>query len=763
MFWAALAIAIVAITGPASSWDPDAGIIQSYTKSSNVTVSATSGSSFGNVVDGDDNTNWVSGSCLPTFFLGRADENIFHDACANGQCASTVVSELSAATDGSVYTTALIQADSGNATFTLKLVPPKEITVLTVNGIYNADTVLYVYDTSGGPRQQLATYNSSDNYKSMNSQHSNFTVSKIELSSSADFRIKELGALGTYGCIEELTVDLALVKSIGTIRTRHWAGTNAASSLDLSVSVDGASWTKVASLDPNALHAVTTSIPVQPVRYIRLRYVLNMKNYQKVYCFEIDAWDENGVWGPKMAAKPQSVSFRNLLGVNGIWGWGTQKYSSSLGDNEGPKLYNQVASHARNYHNLKWDVTDPDLDPEYSEMVAGRGTQASWWLNWDKEYRAWKEANMTTDISIQFTAKTVPQSEWNAPETSAYHYGHEFSKHFGSVQGVGLVDAVEVGNEPWDYDASFYATVLRGMAAGLRSGDSLMTIVAGTFQAHDQFDIGTYIGTRVLEDVATTVDVVNCHTYSFVNDVTGVRRGTYPENKHSSFNNIRPLQRWRDANMPGKPVWVTEWGWDAEGSGERCQNTECVSDKAQAVYAIRGFMVLARSNIERATWYFYANLDCETLFCRSGLTTSAADNFQKRTVFVIFEEFLGRLGDSYFLADIQESDNGYIYALSSTSKPNFHSDNTTTILSEASHIIAWLPVDIDDLASADVTLTLPPKVQALHGTRFTGSSTSQPVTAENSFTQNGRDLTFTIATEPYLIEIGHGSTGPIVG
>jgi hypothetical protein len=38
---------------------------------------------------------------------------------------------------------------------------------------------------------------------------------------------------------------------------------------------------------------------------------------------------------------------------------------------------------------------------------------------------------------------------------------------------------------------------------------------------------------------------------------------------------------WRDANMPGKPVWVTEWGWDARLPGEVCNTTLCVSQHAQ--------------------------------------------------------------------------------------------------------------------------------------------------------------------------------------
>lgn len=753
--------AAAAISGQASCWDPDAGIIESYTKASAVTVTATSGSTPEKAVDGDDNTNWVSGYCLPGNYLGRADVNILYNHCANAYCTSTSSQDLSGATDGSVYTTALVQPTSGEAKFTLTLASPTNVIVLTINGIYNDNASLNAYDING-QRHEIDVFNSSMNYKSINTFMSNYTIEKLEVTSAAEFRIKEIGAIGPEGCTEEIKVDFGSVKSVGTVRTRHWAGTNAASLLEMRLSTNGSSWITVASLDPNAVHAITTSIPEQPARYLSLRYTVNLRNYLKVYCFEIDAWDENGIWGPKKNGQAQHLSFSELLGVNGIWGWGHQKYSNALGDNEGPNLYNKIASNARNYHNLVWDVTDPDLDPEFPEMAAGGGTQAMWWLNWDTEYSAWKNANLSIDVSIQFTNKSVPQYKWDTPEASAFHYGREFAKHFGSVQGNGLIDAVEVGNEPWDYEASFYASVLKGMSAGIRSADDQLIVVAGTFQAEDKFAPGTYIGTRVLEDVAVNISVINCHTYSFVNDDAGIRRGTYPENKHSSFNNIRPLIRWRDTNTPNKPLWVTEWGWDADGLGENCKGTECVSQKAQAVYGIRGLLIFARSNIERATWYFYANTECETLFCRSGLTTTAANNFQKKTVFAIFEEFLQRLGGAYFLASIQENEDGYIYALSSTPKPNFNPLNSAAIFAEASHVIAWLPVDISDVTTRNVTLTLPADIEAQNGVRFTGNSVAQPVTLDNSFSQTGRELILTLSTEPYLIEVNHYAQ-PIVG
>ncbi len=44
----------------------------------------------------------------------------------------------------------------------------------------------------------------------------------------------------------------------------------------------------------------------------------------------IDAYDKYGRWGPPPAPAPHPSSLRQLMGINGIWGWGFNQYSSSL-------------------------------------------------------------------------------------------------------------------------------------------------------------------------------------------------------------------------------------------------------------------------------------------------------------------------------------------------------------------------------------------------------------------------------------------------
>lgn len=57
-----------------------------------------------------------------------------------------------------------------------------------------------------------------------------------------------------------------------------------------------------------------------------------------------------GRWGPPPQPVPRTETYRQILGVNGIWGWGSQMFSdTAVKQGKGPLLYNAVASSGRNY------------------------------------------------------------------------------------------------------------------------------------------------------------------------------------------------------------------------------------------------------------------------------------------------------------------------------------------------------------------------------------------------------------------------------
>ncbi len=71
-------------------------------------------------------------------------------------------------------------------------------------------------------------------------------------------------------------------------------------------------------------------------------------------------------------------------------------------------------------------------------------------------------ARSQVDATFQFLAEDFPPASWGANATAAaYSLGVAFGSHFGPGRAPANVslDTLEVGNEPWDYNATFYASV----------------------------------------------------------------------------------------------------------------------------------------------------------------------------------------------------------------------------------------------------------------------------------------------------------------
>ncbi|XP_013381729.1 uncharacterized protein LOC106152620 [Lingula anatina] len=722
----ALVFIYIMVASPiVASWNPDAGYVPSLTAGG--TPHTTSNPSRADkIMDGDDQTHWQSGSCFPRGFTSRPDLNALYNACALQKCSVTgdlSGTSMNSATDDSHYTGLQVKTNAiGVAGFTVRLCSTVRLRILTIKGIYGSGSTVTVNAITSTGRVAIATLTPEDNYKLIEViPDPNILLSAIELVSNKTFTLTEIAAM-SKSCYEMAWIDMGSLKEVSVINTKHWAGGNALAT-SLLVSQDGVEWTKVADLDPNALKPVYTRLSSpQNIRYIGVRHEVEEGDVKKVYVWEIKAYDYNGVFGSMPNATQQNNTLRNTFGVNGIWGWGTKSYSYLLPATKGPNLYAEVSSHARNYHNLNWDVTDPDHVPDYGKMANGKGTEAHWWLNWDKEYQAWVDAGLTVHGSVQFGS--IPSSKWDDPYTAGYNFGYAYARHFGPTHGNGLIAAMEAGNEPWKYPADLYREILRGFSEGSKAADPQMTFLPAAFQADDPVSTSNYMGNHIPEISAPFIDVLNSHHYSFHHRNDGVRTAVHPEHPDSTFNGIRNVLRWRDANLPGKPVWVTEWGWDAPGLGEICATSECVSNEAQAIYGVRGLLILTRLGVERATWFFYANTeDCDTLFCRSGLTGSKAVDFEKKDVFRAFKSLFHHAGDKVFLQTIREDRTAYIYVFGTRS-------GTPT------HLVAWRPDDVREAAFHTVLFSFTPdpsKAWLLTGDNETGRPAPIPTKTKSTW------------------------------
>lgn len=680
-----------------AQWNPNAGVIPSYTDGAKIAVS--SGENGEAVLDGNEQTSWYSDAPLPGGFLKRADINLIFGSEDSVRCFYSKMENCRQATDGKENTSAIVKTDSLGKTFA-QFVFCESSPLLAISlKCSTKDTVAIYAIHENKDTTFIKKISSKQNYKLHRYKADLQSVTSIFLKSKKPFTIFEIGALAANPT-EFVIVDFGTPKPLGWVTERHWTKAGASLNTQILVSNDSINWTAVADLNPQALLFATTHLSsTDSVRFLKIAHTLPLEDWKKVAIWEIDAYDQWGPYGTFPAAKANPHTMSELMGINGIWGWGYNQYSDELEDGQGPNHFKRLASHARNYHNMTWDITDPDHEPNYAAMAAGKGTQAKAWVNWDREYAQWQKTGLKTEVSLQFTNKAQAQSKWDLPYEAAYNYGYAFARHFGSLHGNGLVEAIEIGNEPWDYPADFYQIVLAGMASGAKAADSTMFVLPCALQAgfpdEEHEKGGNFLGARLADSTAQWLDALNSHHYSYTYNDKGTRIAVHPEHRESSMRGILNDIRFRDANLPDLPIYLTEWGWDSAGADEDCTHGECVSESAQAWYGLRAALWFARLGIDRLTWYFYANVEGgSSLYARAGVTGSKATGFKEKKSFRAFEAMIHHLGKAHFLKVVQENDDAWIYEMGDAAgHPAF--------------LVAWRPVGAADTSFVNVVVPSP--------------------------------------------------------
>ncbi|WP_375586085.1 discoidin domain-containing protein [Cyclobacterium xiamenense] len=672
---------------PSRTWDPHAGLYPSLSSEAGVLPSSTAPGEQNQaerVLDNDFSTAWVSSNPLPDGYVSNPRQNRLLGR--NGEASNGV--PVDRATDGSLgNSTPDIQPAEGESLAWYRLVlPAMPIHRLGLRLASNfTETVSIRLSRSDGSEI-------SRTYAVGSSGHQRFIIEsdqvvEIFLSSPAAFRIQEIAAY-SEPLTEYLTLDLGETKPVSWIRSRHWngRGTARAARLLLGNSLD--SLVAVTDLDPNLLDFQTIQLPRPvPARYVRVEVTLADENYKKASIQEITVYDEYGVYGPAPAARPQDRSFGELFGLNTVWAWGTKKVPNLQGPDEGAQKFIRAASQARNYHNIHWDTPDPDQIPSYDPDNLQVHLK---WTQWEQEYSDWKRKGFTVDAT--YTFDRFRESDWDRPYESAEALGQAFAGTFGPGN-LNLIRSAEIGNEPWDYSDTTYRRILEGMAKGMKSADPDLIVLPAALQASNP-EAGNsgisknYMGYKLSEDAAPYLDGINLHLYSYIRNEQGVRLAVHPEHPASEMRALFAGLRFRDHNLPGKEVHVTEWGWDASSANETASNSEAVSAISQAVYAVRGLLWLSRMGVDRAHWYFYANVDLESNdsernYDRSGLTDSRNFNFQEKRSFVAAEAVQNNLANLRFQEVLKEDEDAYIYLLRNEA-------------GEDSHLVAWRPVTGDD-------------------------------------------------------------------
>jgi hypothetical protein len=728
-----------------AAYNPDAGLATNFILSASLSTSSdAAGTNVENIRDGDTNTVWTSNACLPTLWVARAYMNKVLNRCAtSGACAtsSSSTTNIHFATDGDASTAFQNTVSGGQASFSLTLSTPSKLFRVGLRLTNGADVSIQGFTAGSTTPIDLGTFPQDKSY-----QHVNFLVTStaviasVKLVSTSNFGVGDFG-VSVEECFEYIIADLGSPKPVGTLIAK--IPTDASAGFSVLVSTTNPySWTSVLGPINLDYQLRTVTFPETTARYVMLK-VFNPTQYRLMNVYEARLYDRYGIYGaPYTATRANPRTYSEILGINGIWGWGTNS-EPQTSPTAGPRLFVPVASHARNYHNLNWDLTKT-TDVVYYNVS---GTPAQWWLDWNVAYQNWKNAGFQfVDVAIQFGNGSWPQHVWVDPYNNAFTYGKNFAANFGP-SNKNLVKLVEVGNEPWDYNADFYRTVLEGMAKGFKAGDSQIWVAPGAFQA-DTPDFpangdgiswsGKYLGYRVNQATLPYINVLNSHCYSYA-VLNGARRGVRPEFQTSSFYGFRNMLRWRDANTPSNEVWLTEWGWDGANN---CIDSSCVSLVSQAAYGVRGLLIGAREGLDRMTWFFYADGgDGTTVYDYSGLVFAPVNGvFNKKPVFYAFTNFLSVLSGFRHVAALREADDAYIYLLSNG----------------ATHkLVAWRPVD-GDVSTTEQTLTFTINGYSLSGTSFLeiNAATSGPTTLPTTtFSQSGTSFTMKVSGFPRVATV----------
>ena len=277
-----------------------------------------------------------------------------------------------------------------------------------------------------------------------------------------------------------------------------------------------------------------------------------------------------------------------------------------------PDRYAGVVSVVRDYHPVAWDLADDTATPAPLPFAKNR-------VSWEQIYGSWNKAGMRVHASLMIDS--IPPTKWKNLETDARAYGLAFAQMAGP--GVkNWLEAVEIGNEPGNYSDADYARAFDAMTAGIREGDPKLKIAtcnvtAGKGGKYDK-PLSLFL-TRL-----DRVDIFTVHTYAQTDGWPTWHR-TFPEDPATPYlKDVRDVIAWRDAHAPGKPVWVTEFGWDCPTSlagrkGDFAKWAGNVSDAAQAAYLVRSIPLFLNEGVERADIYFFDDKDEPQMHAASGI------------------------------------------------------------------------------------------------------------------------------------------------
>ena len=315
-----------------------------------------------------------------------------------------------------------------------------------------------------------------------------------------------------------------------------------------------------------------------------------------------------------------------------------------------PDLYKDIASQLRDYHGIEWDLgKESDYVPKFP-MSRNK-------VDWNHGiYAKWRAVGATVDVSLMF--EQIPAKDWRDLPRDAKAYGKAFASYFGPSH-ENLVQSMEIGNEPGKFSDADYRSMFEAMSAGLREGDPKLKIVTANMTIHKSDDYSKNI--ECIKGLEKSYDVINTHSYAQLEPWPTWRR-SFPEDPRLPYlTDVQALIDWRNKNAPGKPVWVTEFGYDSS-TKTPTKNDEFKkwvgnTDTEQAQYIVRSWLLFSAMDIDRAYLYWFNDNDEPKLHAASGITR----NWQPKPSYYAIKHLQATLGEYRFDSKIGDRSNGKAY------------------------------------------------------------------------------------------------------
>ncbi len=303
-----------------------------------------------------------------------------------------------------------------------------------------------------------------------------------------------------------------------------------------------------------------------------------------------------------------------------------------------PELYWPVCRLVRDYHPVVWD-----LGKETSEAAPFPFAKNK--VDWSKVYGSWRGKDWNIDACLMF--ESIDRASWKDIAKDANAYGESFAKEFGPSGERKLVDSVEIGNEPGTWSDEDYSLMFQSMAKGLREGDPKLKIATCNLTTGKS---GPYEkSVACIEKFPELFDVLNVHSYAQLEGWPTWKR-SFPEDPKlkNYFGDVDALCKWRDAHAPGKPVWLTEFGYDSTTqeppkTGDFAKWVG-VTDEQQAQWLVRSLLMFSAMPVDRAYIYFFDDNDEPQVHGSSGITR----HFQPKPSYYALAHLQQALGEYRF-------------------------------------------------------------------------------------------------------------------